>query len=416
MKRILTALLLLALPATANALSLSEAVQIALENNPSLQNTERSIETAEKNLKIAQGGKGFTVSASGGATASKTEGNSDSQSLSARLSASLPIYSGKKIESQIESAKLGIDISKLEYFQAQDDLIYNVAKAYIDALENLENTQVYLQTEENLADHEKNIAAQYDAGAKAKIDLLRAQVETANAQQDTAKSHAAYEVSLTVLATLMAINSAESLTLEQLATSLELGELQSYLDEAEENRADLRADNLRLSQGEYAVEVARSGKRPTVSAQVSTGLNASKSDWHATPDVSAGVSANWNIFDSKITENEIKVAEIQLQQLELKMRSDLNSVREEVITAYKNLKIAVTRLRTTRKAVELAEEERYIATEKYRAGEGILLDVLDAEVALETARKNHVSATYDVARYRFDLAHAVGNTLAAVGD
>ena len=65
-------------------------------------------------------------------------------------------------------------------------------------------------------------------------------------------------------------------------------------------------------------------------------------------------------------------------------------------------------------AVELAAEERYIATERYNAGEGILLDILDAEVALSTAKKNNVSARYDVARYSFDLAHAVGDTLKAI--
>ena len=143
MKKFLTALLLFTLPATANAITLEEAARIALENNPGLQNTERSIEIAEKNLKIAQGNKGFSVTASGGASASKTEGNPNSQSLSGRLRGSLPIYTGKRLESQIESAKLGIDISKLDYLQAQEDLIYNVAKAYINALENLENTRVY---------------------------------------------------------------------------------------------------------------------------------------------------------------------------------------------------------------------------------------------------------------------------------
>ncbi|MBQ7705786.1 MAG: TolC family protein [Selenomonadaceae bacterium] len=414
MKKFLTALLILTLPATANAVTLQEAARIALENNPSLQNTGRSIEIAEENLRIAQGNKGFSVSASGSGTISKTEGNPDSQSVSARLRGSLPIYSGKRLESQIEAAKIGIDISKLDYLQAQDDLIYQVAKVYIDALENWENTQVYLQTEQNLADHERNIAAMYDAGATAKIDLLRAQVETANAQQDTAKSHAAYEVSLSNLATLMAIDSISNLTVEHVATSMELGDLENYLDAANQNRYDLQADALKIDRGEYSVEAARAGKRPSLSAEVSTGVSASKSEWHPTPDASAGLSASWNIFDSHITDAEIKQAEIELDQLYLQMKNDLNSAHEEVVTAHKNLRIALMRLRTTKKAVELAEEERYIAVERYRAGEGILLDVLDAEVALSTAKKNHVSATYDVARYKFDLSHAIGNTLAAL--
>ena len=188
-------------------MSLSEAIQTALENNPSLLRTEKSIAVAEESLKIAKAGKSFSVSTSGGANFSKTEGSDDSESLSTRISGSIPLYSGKKLESQIKSAELEIDSAKFQFNQARDDLAYQVATAYIDALENFATKNVYLETENNLAEHEKNIAAMYDAGASAKIDLLRAQVETSNATQETAKSHAAYEVALTKLATLMSTKS-----------------------------------------------------------------------------------------------------------------------------------------------------------------------------------------------------------------
>ena len=414
MKKFLAAILILSLPATAQALPLREAARIALENNPSLQKTERSIELAEKSLKVARANKGLSVSASGSANASKAEGSDTSESASARLRGSLPIYSGNKLESQIKSAELGIDVARLNLLQAQDDLVYRVATAYLNALENYATTQVDLQTEENLSDHERNIAALYDAGATARIDLLRAQVETSNAQQNTAKSHAAYEVSLTNLATLMSIDGISGLTVENVATALELGEIESYLTLADENRADLKADALKLDQGELDIEIARAAKRPTISAEVGTGISGQSSSWHFSPDISGGVSASWNIFDGGITRAQIQQAEIQLEQTRLDFQNDMNSAHESVITAYKNLKIAVLRLRTTQRAVALAEEERFIATERYRAGEGILLDVLDAEVSLATARKNHVSATYDVARYRFDLAHAVGDTLSVL--
>ena len=415
MKKFLATLLLLTLPATASAMSLNEATNTALENNPNLQNSRLAIEVAEKSLKIARGNKGASISVSGGANTSKTEGTDNTQGVNARITGSVPLYTGKRLESQIKSAELEIDISKLEYIQAQEDLIYQVAKAYIDALENWANTQVYLQTEENLADHEKNIAEMYSAGSKAKIDLLRAQVETANAQQDTAKSHAAYEISLTNLATLMAMDSITNLSVEHVATSMSLGELNDYLVQAIENRPDLRATALKVDQGEYALEVAKSGNRPSVSAEVGAGVDANRTDeWSHSANASAGLSASWNIFDSGIVKAEIKKAQHELDQLNLTMKNEINSVSEEVITAYKNLKIALIRLRTTKKAVDLAEEERYIAIERYRAGEGILLDVLDSEVSLTTAKKNHVSATYDVARYKFDLSHAIGDTLSAM--
>ena len=393
---------------------MQEAVQTALTNNPNLQRTEQSIRVAEEYLKSARGRKGVSVNTSGRASIYKSEGVEESESLSTGLSASLPLYSGKRLEAAIKSAELGIAISKLDFSQAQDDLIYQVVTAYVNALENLATSRVDLETEKNLAEHEKMIAAQYDAGAKAKIDLLRAQVETSNALQDAARSHATYEVALTNLAALMSEDSIVNLTVEDFETHLTLEDVEKYLSEANDNRLDLQADALKIEQGEWLVTSAKSGWLPSVDASVGTDLSGQSRRWHFTPDASAGISASWNIFDSGVTRAEVESAKVEVERLKLAMDADLDSIHEDVVTAHKNLRIALLRLTTTQRAVDLAEEERFIATERYNAGEGILLDILDAEVALSTAKKNNVSARHDVMRYSFDLAHATGDTLKAI--
>ena len=415
MKKFLTTILATLLLSTpAQALPVHQAVQAALTKNPNLQRTEQSIRVAEESLKSAQGRKGLSVSVSGRAGFSKTEGLEESESLSTGLNASIPLYTGERLESAIKSAKLGIDISKLEFSQAQDDLIYMVVTAYVNALETLATSRVDLETEKNLSEHERMIAAQYEAGAKAKIDLLRAQVETSNSLQDAARSHAAYEVALANLATLMSEDSIATLTVEDFETHLVLEDVEKYLTAADENRYDLKADALRIEQGELDVTMARSGWLPSVDANFGTDLSGQSRRWHFTPDASAGISASWSIFDSGVTRAQVDSAKVEVERLKLAMDADLDSVHEDVVTAHKNLKIAMLRLTTTQRAVELAEEERFIATERYNVGEGILLDVLDAEVALSTAKKNNVSARYDVMRYSFDLAHAIGDTLKAM--
>ena len=394
------------------AMTLHEAVETALKNNPSLQQTQKSIDVAEEDIKIAKGQKGVSVSLSGSANADKTESVEHSESLSTRLSGSIPLYSGKRLESEIKSAEINLDITKLDFEQAKDDLIYQVASAYVDALENKATTAVDVETRNNLAEHEQNISDLYDAGAKAKIDLLRASVETSNANQDVARSQAAYEVSLTQLATLMSLKSITNFDVEDLNTSTDLVDIERCIMTADEVRNDLKADALRIERGEVQVTSAKSGWLPSVDATAGVGTSASKSsDWEPNSSASAGISASWSIFDSKITRARVDEAKIEVERLKLAMQSDVENVHKDVITAHKNLKSALVRLETTKRAVDLAEEERFIATERYRAGEGILLDILDSEVALSTARKNHVSAKYDVIRYRFELAHAIGNTL-----
>ena len=126
---------------------MQEAVQTALTNNPNLQRTEQSILIAEESLKSARGKKGVSISASGNVNASKTEGIDISERASTGLSASLPLYSGKRLETAIKYAELGIEVSKLDFMQAQDDLIYKVVTAYVNALENLASSKVDLETE-----------------------------------------------------------------------------------------------------------------------------------------------------------------------------------------------------------------------------------------------------------------------------
>ena len=392
-------------------MTLREAADMAVENNPSLQRTKRDIDTAREDVKIARGQKGLSISLSGSFNADKSEGVQESESASSRVTGSIPLYSGRRLESAIRSAELGVDIAQLNFYQSTDDLIYQVATAYVNALENRATAAVDVETRDNLIEHERNIEALYIAGSKAKIDWLRATVETSNASQDVARSHAAYEVSLTQLATLLSLDAITNIDVEDFFIDSTIGDPDQYIRLAEENRNDLKADELRIEQGEVQVVSAKSGWLPEVSASAGTGFSARSRKWDPTSDASAGLSASWNIFDSKVTRARVDEAEIEVEQLRLALQSDVESAREEVVTAYKNLRSALVRFETTQKAVELAEEERYIATERYRAGEGILLDVLDAEVALSTAKKNHVSAKYDVIRYHFQLSHAMGNTL-----
>ena len=422
--------------ATAQALSLTEAVRIALENNPSLKQSQKAVESAEEEIKIAKGQRGFTVGVSASADADKTEGSSDSESASARLTGSIPLYSGGQLKANINAAEYNLDASKLDLDQAADDLTYQVATAYVNAFEQKSTWSVNLDTFANLKEHEQLISDLYTAGAKAKIDLLRAQVEASNANQDAIRAQAAYEVALTDLSVLMSLDSAavlddtelsiiESALTEESNTNPVSGDslvkaysldgetfdIENYISLAEQNRADLKADNVRIQRAEELVKSAKAAYKPSVSASASTGLNARSDRWDPTSNATAGVSANWNIFDSKITKSRVEEAKLEVERLELALQSDLDSARSDVITACKNLKTALVRLQTTDFAVKLAEEERFIATERYRAGEGILLDILDAEVALKEARLNHLNAYCDAARYRFALNHAIGSTL-----
>ena len=83
----------------------------------------------------------------------------------------------------------------------------------------------------------------------------------------------------------------------------------------------------------------------------------------------------------------------------------------DIRAAYFSMKEAENRLNSTQDAVDKAKEDYFIAREKYRAGEGIMLDVIDAQLALSKAEMNHISAQYDFARGKAQVENAMGQSL-----
>jgi outer membrane protein TolC len=125
-------------------------------------------------------------------------------------------------------------------------------------------------------------------------------------------------------------------------------------------------------------------------------------------NLSAGIGVNWNIFDSGVTKAKVDEAEIAHDVALLTLEKDRETVDLNLRTAYYNMREAEKRLDSTSDAVGQAEEDYYIAKEKYRAGEGLMLDIIDAQLALSTAKMNHISAQYDYARYKAEVENAMG--------
>lgn len=395
------------------ALSLDEAIEMALARNTGLKVTKKGEETAEALLRQARGNNGVTVSASDNLSTGKSSGGERNDSNSLKLSGSLPIYSGGKNQANIKSREIGVDTAKLATEREQEDLKLSVIKAYYNALEAKKNIDVNQESVDNYQAHLTNVQQLYSAGSKAKIDVLRSSVELSNAQQDLIKSQNSYEVRLATLRNYINMDREEPLTLTTDFAyekfSPELSEAVAY---AYSNRKDLLSDEYVVEQKELAIKAAKAGFLPTVN--LSLGLGQSN-DFHPGSDSShnwsAGVGVNWNIFDSGVTKAQVDEAEIARDVAKLNLEKDKETVDLNLRTAYYNMREAEKRFNSTSDAVNQAEEDYYIATEKYRAGEGLMLDIIDAQLALSTAKLNYISAQYDYARYKAEVENAMGISL-----
>ncbi|MBE6091848.1 MAG: TolC family protein [Selenomonas ruminantium] len=403
--------LLMASPmAQAADLSLQEAINLALAQNTSLKVTQKGEDTAKYALEQAKGNNGVSVGLSDSLTTNKTKDTDRQDSNSVSLSGKLPLYSGGKNQANIKKAKIGVESASLTTQRAQEDLKLNVIKAYYDALESKKTVGVRQETVDKYQEHYTNVSQLYAAGSKAKIDVIRSQVELSDARQNLIKAENSYEVDLAELRNYLNIDRSEPLNLTTDFSYLAFDQdMNACLDYAYANRKDLQVDKNKLAQQEQAIKAAKAGYLPTLN--LSVGLSDSQR-FHPSSENSHSASAtlglDWNIFDSGVTRAQIKSAETDRDIAKLTYQKDKESIDLAVREAYYNMREAEKRFNSTQDAVHQAEEDAFIAREKYRAGEGLMLDIIDAQEALSTAKLNHISAQYDYARYKATVENAMG--------
>ena len=403
----------LPLHADAMSLTLAEAIHTALAANTGLRVTQTGERSADAALEQVRGKNSITAEVSDTLRTSKTQDEDAQTSNSLSVSARLPLYSGGANEASIASGEIGTRMARLTTERAREDLKYEVTAAYWDAVEASKKIEVQRDTVNKYDAHLKNVTALYEAGAQAKIDVLRSSVELSNARQELTRAENAYAVNLAALRNLLNISRTEPLTLtSEVAYQPFETTMENCILYANRSRLDLAEERMKVQQKELAVESARAGKKPTVSLTLGTGLSSQFQPRHDTnTDVSASIGVSWNIFDSGVTRAAIEAAEAERDIALLTLKKAEETIDLNLRKAYLNMREAEQRFTATGDAVRQAREDAHIANERYRAGEGILLDIIDAQTALSAAETNAISARYDYARYRAQVENIMGTEL-----
>jgi len=402
----------MALAADTVNLTLDESIDLALKNNKDIQQSVSETETAKWSLKEAKGSNGFSLAWS--STADKIGGNYYSaagkdRDFSNTLSASLPIYSGGKIEGSIKKAEIGIDVGALNLENTKQTVKLTVTKDYFTILQYRNLVQVDKDSVEKLQEHLKNVSAQYAVGTVAKSDVLRSQVELANAQQSLVTTQNDYDLSVSTF------NNVIGLPLDtgvMIRDELKYEKYDLALDNcivyAQQHRPDGIAAIKAIKQAEAGIKIAQAGQKPQVDFVASDTIDDTKAFGDQSNKWGVGVSASWNLFDSNVTNSQIKTAEAAKTKAEIVANQQLDTIQLEVRSAYLSMNAAEKNIQTTKVAVEQAQEDYKIAQVRYSAGVGTNIDVIDAQVALTTAQTNYIQTLYDYNTSKATLDKAMG--------
>lgn len=392
-------------------LSLEDSIALALKNNDSIKIANSSRENARWQVKEKEAGK--SISGTLTHTASKYDYDykttSEGKNFSNDLSVSWNVYTGGQVESGIKQARLGLTSADLAVDAARQQVKYNATSKYFTVLQTRNLVQVDKESVENLTAHLQNVQAQFEVGTVAKTDVLRSQVELANAQQSLIKAENNYQLAVSNLNNVMGQPLSTELQIKQ-----ELGyepyalSMDDCIAYSLQQRPELAQAKLSEEINKEAVKYAQAGYRPTITVSAGTDLSDptfpgdNHKDWYAI------AKASWNIFDAGATKASVKQAEATLEESGHTLNQTKDSVQLEVRQAYLNMKEAEKRIDTSKVAVDQAQEDFKIAQVRYTAGVGTNLDVMDAQVALTEAKTNYIQALYDYNTSKADLERAMG--------
>ncbi len=394
--------------AAAAELSLDDSIVLALQNNPSIKMAIADKDKAAWGIKESEAGKMPNLSLSNSNNRSGGEGTSTGETFNTSFRVNWPLYTGGRTEGLIDQAKYNANIAAVGVAKVKEQVKLDTTTAYFSVLQNNKLVTVNQQTVTNLSEHLKNVQAQYEVGTIAKSDVLRSEVELANAQQNLTKAQNAYEVSVATFNNIIGLPLDSQNTMKDDLAFVQYDmSLEDSVQMAKEKRPEIIQSQDTINAAKAGIKVADSGKLPTVSASGTQGWSGSKfpgdnNNW------TVGVSASWNIFDGGVTNAKIKEAQANMEKVNHSDQQTRTAVELEVRQAYLSMKEAEARIETSKVAVGKANEDLKASQAKYYAGVGTNLDVIDAQVALTQAETNATQAVYDYSVNKAKLQKAIG--------
>lgn len=403
--------------AAAMDIDLKGAVTTAIQNNRDITIAELKRREAEAAVSAAAAKKNPSVSYSWQRNQYPTQvvttalgTQSSNHGYSQGINVSWPIWTFGKVEGAIDAARYQKNIADLDVYKTEADTKLAAVQAYYQYLEAVKLAEVQAQSVTDYASHLNNVQQQFDAGIVAKLDVLSSNVSLANAKQKSIAADNTRDVAEANLNNIMRVPM--NTTLNPLDKNFPEPEFDLTMEQAilmaQKYRWELVEADYGVRAAEASLRSAKAGYLPTVSVgggyswKEASVTAVDKDDWA----VQGGLS--WSLWDGGATQASVKKADAAVKTAQETLLQAREKIELEVRQDYLNVLSYKEQIRAAEASVAQAEEAYKIATVRYSSGVGINLDVLDAELALNTARTNYITALYNYNIGLATLEHAMG--------
>ncbi|HVA33690.1 MAG TPA: TolC family protein [Candidatus Baltobacteraceae bacterium] len=384
---------------TAVALSLDDAIAVALKQNLQYQSARVAVQTS-----LAQLTQARAPELPGLAIQDTYQYVSNIAELSTPLGpipfstvkdTNVPIialqytlFDGGLTAARVGQSVAGLAASEASRREVRGTVIAGVASAYYGLLSAFQMKAVAQRAVNVAAAHVAQARQLLAQGLIARADLLRAQAEEANEELNEISAANAVDLAQVSLDNVMGVPLTKLYDpTDRLDAPAPPLHLDSLIASAHAQRGELAAAQAAVTAARRAVEAAQAGHWPSIKTTVADGNTQPAVIGGYHNQFSVELSAVWALFDNGYTAGRVAEARAAVEQAQLGVSQLGNGIDLQVRQAYLNVTEAQARVSAARRLVILADENLRLAQVRYRGGVGTALELQDAELRDRSAQQ-----------------------------
>ena len=422
MKRCLLLLILTAFPAAAMAEvnTLEEALSRAYAHDPALEAERAKLRATDEQISQALSNyrPNIDATAQAGRTRQKIDdggffsGDNSLKPRDAGLNITQPVFRGFRTQNSVASAKALSKAGQAALLQAEQQLMFDTAKAYLDVV----------QAQELLAINQKS-----EADLQEQLDITRDRLRIGELKK-TDVSQAESRFKLAHVARLQAQNELDN---KRVTFSRFVGEMPGVLSApktpfdipdtldtaiilARQNNPDIIAASYNQQAARADVKTAEGSLLPEVN--IVGNANRGKDENVQIPqqqdNYSLMAKLTIPLYRSGADYSKARAAKQTKTQRDMELQDAENKAEEAARTAWQTLQTARAAITGNQEALEATDQALFGVKEEAKVGTRTTLDILNAEQELQSARIGLAKAVHDEAIAVLQVKASVGQLTA----
>ncbi len=334
--------------------------------------------------------------------------------FSAGVNASMPIINAQLWESlHISGQDVELAVEKAR--SSRLEMVSQVKKAFYACLLAKQSHAVYKEVYDNAVANYNRTKLKYDAQKASDLDLARSATTLANAVPNMYDSANSVALALWQLKAVMGVDLDEDIDVagDLYDFASDMSALYSENDLSLDGNSSLRQLAIQAEQLASSVRMQKYSTLPSLSLAFAYNYSAMANDFEFnqykwTPYSYVGLSINVPIFAGGKYYHNIKVAQVQSDELALQRQESERQIKITIRQNINSMESALHSFDAADKALESAQKAYDITQQSYEVGSSTLTDLNDAQLALVQAKMTSAQAIYNYLTAKTSLEQTLG--------